>query len=372
MKKRIIILIIILVVLGIGFVLLRGEEDTWICVNGEWVKHGVPSAPKPTEPCGDKFICVIDEDCAVFGEDGDCDCGCFNKNHNWEKEGDCFCMAPKSCKCISGVCENVFEDKSDLIKVNTPQPNQKIKNPINIEGEARGNWFFEATFPIKLLDKEGNQLAGHYVTAKGEWMTENFVSFEGLLEFNIEEETDTILVLEKDNPSGLPENDDELLIPIRLIPSETSNIEGWKVYTDQDKGLSINYPPEMTLMKEAGGIKFLFLGPTQRTGTELYDGIIFYVFKESYNQNTLKEFVEVQLEEEKKFEVTVTKELENWSFSGFNGYSYEIQGLGVFTYIFIDAGPGKTIKITYLAPDPKNQGFQQTVNTMISTLKFID
>lgn len=30
-------------------------EDNWICQNGEWVKHGVPSAPKPTKPCGDKL-----------------------------------------------------------------------------------------------------------------------------------------------------------------------------------------------------------------------------------------------------------------------------------------------------------------------------
>lgn len=30
---------------------LRGSEDRWMCDNGEWVKHGVPSAPMPDEPC---------------------------------------------------------------------------------------------------------------------------------------------------------------------------------------------------------------------------------------------------------------------------------------------------------------------------------
>jgi hypothetical protein len=30
---------------------LGGPEDSWICVNGEWVKHGMPSAPMPTEQC---------------------------------------------------------------------------------------------------------------------------------------------------------------------------------------------------------------------------------------------------------------------------------------------------------------------------------
>ncbi len=33
-----------------GIRLLSGE-DNWICVNGTWVMHGKPSAPKPTKAC---------------------------------------------------------------------------------------------------------------------------------------------------------------------------------------------------------------------------------------------------------------------------------------------------------------------------------
>ena len=44
-----------LVFLGLIFILglirLISGEDDWICQNGEWVKHGMPSAPKPTTPC---------------------------------------------------------------------------------------------------------------------------------------------------------------------------------------------------------------------------------------------------------------------------------------------------------------------------------
>lgn len=28
-----------------------GPEDDWICEKGEWIKHGNPSAPKPSEDC---------------------------------------------------------------------------------------------------------------------------------------------------------------------------------------------------------------------------------------------------------------------------------------------------------------------------------
>jgi len=52
--------------------------------------------------------CISDEDCVVFGKDGECNCGCFNKNYKWESGGDCFCAAPISCKCIEGKCESVF------------------------------------------------------------------------------------------------------------------------------------------------------------------------------------------------------------------------------------------------------------------------
>jgi len=54
--------------------------------------------------------CVNDEDCVVFGESGDCNCGCFNKNYEqWEAGGRCFCAAPISCKCVDGKCEGIFD-----------------------------------------------------------------------------------------------------------------------------------------------------------------------------------------------------------------------------------------------------------------------
>ncbi len=30
---------------------LRGPEDTWICDDGQWVKHGLPYAPMPEGDC---------------------------------------------------------------------------------------------------------------------------------------------------------------------------------------------------------------------------------------------------------------------------------------------------------------------------------
>lgn len=43
--------ILALVIVGMLF-FVRGDEDAWICENGEWVKHGNPSTAMPTEGCG--------------------------------------------------------------------------------------------------------------------------------------------------------------------------------------------------------------------------------------------------------------------------------------------------------------------------------
>ena len=38
-------------------------------------------------------------------------------------------------------------EKADMIRVDAPRPNQVIQSPLTVKGEARGAWFFEASFP---------------------------------------------------------------------------------------------------------------------------------------------------------------------------------------------------------------------------------
>lgn len=55
MHKAIKITIIVLALISILFFIrfiLGGSEDTWICQNGKWIKHGFPSSPMPTKLCG--------------------------------------------------------------------------------------------------------------------------------------------------------------------------------------------------------------------------------------------------------------------------------------------------------------------------------
>ncbi len=137
------------------------------------------------------------------------------------KEGPAACtMDAKICADGSSVgrippqCDFASCPKEDLIQVETPRANETISSPLVIKGKARGAWFFEASFPVKLYDGQGKLLAATTAQAKSDWASEDFVPFEAKLEFLPPETGKGTLVLEKDNPSGLAENADELRMPV--------------------------------------------------------------------------------------------------------------------------------------------------------------
>lgn len=107
-------------------------------------------------------------------------------------------------------------DLSDEILVENPRPNQRVKSPLQIGGKARGPWYFEANFSAELFDASGKSLAVGIVQAQKEWMTEDFVPFEGKLIFSKPNTSKGKLILHNANPSGLSENAKKLIIPVEF------------------------------------------------------------------------------------------------------------------------------------------------------------
>ncbi len=174
-KKIIIILLVPIILIIVVFILrfgLGGSEDTWLCQNGQWVKHGQPSAPQPTTGCGQSA-----------------------------------------------------EQNGEVVKIFSPLANAAITSPLLIKGEARGFWFFEASFPVKLIDAQGKTLAQTVATAESDWMTEKLVPFSAELEFINEKEIAGYLVFQRDNPSGLPANDAEIKWPVKISASPGHEIK---------------------------------------------------------------------------------------------------------------------------------------------------
>jgi hypothetical protein len=113
--------------------------------------------------------------------------------------------------------EIIPTDKSNVIVVATPIKDSEVTSPLTVAGRARGNWFFEGSFPIVVEDSYGNIIAESHASAQGEWMSEDFVRFVGDIQFdNYIRGSEAFLILKKDNPSGLPKHDDSIRIPIIL------------------------------------------------------------------------------------------------------------------------------------------------------------
>src|SRR3989304_192674 len=95
----------------------------------------------------------------------------------------------------------------DMVQLDEPLPGAEISSPLVVKGRARGTWFFEASFPVIIKDSDGNVLAAVPAQAQGEWMTTDWVPFEVTVEFEADTTVSSrgALILQKDNPSGLPQ-----------------------------------------------------------------------------------------------------------------------------------------------------------------------
>ena len=104
--------------------------------------------------------------------------------------------------------------KDDLIELYLPNPGAVITSPLTVTGRARGNWFFEGGFPLILVDWDGRIIAESRATAESK-MTADYVPFRGTITFEKPAYgARGALILKKDNPSGLPEHDNALEIPV--------------------------------------------------------------------------------------------------------------------------------------------------------------
>lgn len=101
------------------------------------------------------------------------------------------------------------------IIINSLKSNSVIQSPLMIRGRAKGMWFFEASFPIILVDENGKEIVTTPAHAEAEWMTEGYVPFSAELVFSRQKSgTHGTLIFKRDNPSGLPENNASVSIPI--------------------------------------------------------------------------------------------------------------------------------------------------------------
>ena len=112
-----------------------------------------------------------------------------------------------------------LSDTSDLIQVDVPSNDDTVSSPVTVSGQARGQWFFEATAPVNITNWDGLIIGEGFIEAEGDWMTTDFVPFSGEITYTQEPDsysaTGTVIFM-RANPSGLPENDAAVEVTVQL------------------------------------------------------------------------------------------------------------------------------------------------------------
>lgn len=97
-----------------------------------------------------------------------------------------------------------------------PLTDDTIETGVSVVGSVPGSWSFEASFPVKLLNSQGDTVAEGTAKLLDDWMTDNQVLFAAKLEWSSKQSGGGELILQKDSPSGLDANNDHISIPIKF------------------------------------------------------------------------------------------------------------------------------------------------------------
>jgi hypothetical protein len=136
-----------------------------------------------------------------------------------------------NCNLQTSTSSPTADSVAAEIKISSPAANQVIASPLEISGQALGRWYFEGSFPVKLIGDNGEIIAQGFVTAQSDWMNQGFVPFKGELKFNNTTSTLGMLIFSNDNPSGLPQNEKQYGVPISFSDIQQMPV---KVYFSND------------------------------------------------------------------------------------------------------------------------------------------
>lgn len=106
-----------------------------------------------------------------------------------------------------------------MISIATPKVNSSVSSPISLAGQAKGGWYFEASAPVKVINKSGQTLGEGHIQATGDWMTPEFVPFTGSVSYTLPSgatSTEGFVVFMNDNPSGDPARELTVRVPVVL------------------------------------------------------------------------------------------------------------------------------------------------------------
>lgn len=145
----------------------------------------------------------------------------------------------------------------------------------------------------------------------------------------------------------------------------------WETYTSSEYGFLIKHPKDVKQETTSEGEQFSKMGPTQTTGTELFDGISVVITSGNLGEDDFEEFVSKKYDEIKNDPIQPqVGERMSVTIAGKSGYALRVKSIGDSTRIYLPKGDSEYLEIINSTVEPTNreQTFQKTVDTMLSSL----
>jgi hypothetical protein len=154
------------------------------------------------------------------------------------------------------------------------------------------------------------------------------------------------------------------------MPEAGVSTEGWETFSKEGVGFTFMYPPDLEFREyEDGTYSVSKWGPTQKEGTEFYDGVSLGFKPGDSEGMPLEEWVNKKYEELK--EVFETSGPETTLVGEVSGYKMHVKGIVEADYYYLPLGTSSYLEIIDATKDPTSAGFIETAETILSSVKLI-
>jgi len=238
----------------------------------------------------------------------------------------------------------------------SPKSDDIISSPVSVSGQARGGWFFEASFPIQVYDSNDRLLgsgSAKFVpkNANDTWMTNDFVDFQGGVQFSQPATDSGYILFKNDNPSGDPAKDESFKLSVKF--GQNIDTSSWQTYRNDKYGFEFQYPKGFVITSHSGEDEIVI--------AEGEDGHWMYDIKIENNSDnsTLEKIAE---------ERTDGKMVSNIVLGGYPAKRHSIKNYGDYGNAWVISVVGRSIFTVY--GDDSSISNKSHFEALLSTFKF--
>jgi len=109
-----------------------------------------------------------------------------------------LCCKYEICKQLTTICEKdaqeeieniggeVLSEKGQTLYLDNIKSGDTVQMGYKMKGQAPGSWYFEGSFPVRVLNIQGEVVSSLVASTSDDWMTENSVPFSVVIDFPLE------------------------------------------------------------------------------------------------------------------------------------------------------------------------------------------